>query len=100
LKGIIDSPAYTTRPRPDLSGGSFVQKVPGPGTYDIDKNSNKIAFSFGGRTNMIGKNYLVPGPGNYNTVHSETERRNATYKIGSSTRDNKDINISFPGPGK
>jgi len=44
------------------------------------------------------RNSIVPGPGNY--ASSLADKRAAPrFGFGSSTRDKKDLNVTYPGPG-
>jgi len=58
-----------------------------------------ISKSIGARFKDAKRTTNVPGPGNYNTNHVQTEVMFPNWKIGSSIRDTKDRSIS-PGPGK
>lgn len=89
-----------TGKRPDLNPGD--KSTPGVGNYNVSKGiGNGPKYSMVGKGNMSGQRNANPGPGAYNDS-AAIYRKNPTWKIGTSTRDDnlkRIVRDGYPGPG-
>jgi hypothetical protein len=81
-----------------------ITESPGPGKYNISKNigDGSPHYSIKNKYNKPMKRFITPGPGRYNSGKLTTFRKNPSWKIGTSKRNNnleRQIAEGFPGPG-
>ena len=83
-----------------------INDSPGPGNYNISKKIGDGAPHYSIRNkdnNKPMKTFITPGPGRYDSGKLNTYRKNPSWKIGTSKRNNnileRQMTECFPGPG-
>jgi len=91
-----------TGKRPELNPGE--KSTPGVGNYNISKGiGGGPKYTIVGKGNPLGIGNKNPGPGQYDDKTKTIKRKNPSWKIGTSLRDDDLKRIKrdgFPGPGK
>ena len=90
-----------TGKRPELNPGD--RTTPGVGNYNISKGiGGGPKYTIVGKGNPLGIGNKNPGPGQYDDMTKAIKRKNPSWKIGTSQRDDELRRVKrdgYPGPG-
>ena len=90
-----------TGKRPELNPGD--RTTPGVGNYNISKGiGGGPKYTIVGKGNPLGVGNKNPGPGQYDDMYRTIKRKNPSWKIGTSQRDDDLKRVKrdgYPGPG-